>query len=119
MSITHKIQSRRMNKFEPRYTKLQFVAVDYCNENLTPYERGILFSLFSFMRYDGYIKESQRDIASFIKIDVSNLNKTIKRLIDLGLLERKNGKLRLCDTVSQCGDPHYWQRKQTLKEVKA
>ncbi len=89
----------------PTWGRIQFHAIEYFlkQEKRYPFDMLVLMAMISIARYQGIVYKSQREIAEYMKSDVSSLNKSIKRLIALGMLHKIKGGYRIDPATCRIG----------------
>lgn len=94
----------RNGRSRPLFGKIKLTGIDYINKiKLSNLDKALLLSLVGLAKYKGLIYASQREIAEYIGKDVSTVNKSIKNLIQHGLVIKEKDHLRIDPTFCQFG----------------
>jgi len=79
------LQPKTKNGFERHFTMNQ-QALDIISENLEGSEIKVLLKLLKYLDYENLIQVQQKEIADELKMQRSNLNRAISRLIEIGVI---------------------------------
>jgi predicted transcriptional regulator len=79
------LQPRTKNGFERHFTMNQ-AALDILSENLDGSELKVLLKLLKYLDYENLIQIQQKEIAEELKMDKSNLHRSIRILINFGVI---------------------------------
>jgi predicted transcriptional regulator len=79
------LQPKTKNGFKRHFTMNQ-EALDIISENLEGSELKVLLKLLKYLDYENLIQIQQKEIATELKMDKSNLHRSIRILVNLGVI---------------------------------